>query len=60
MTVWIVVGIVCVAVIAGVLQELWPARDLSVERLARLERRVSQIAEHLGIEQSQPLDKVSR
>lgn len=59
MIIWTLIGIVCVvSILAGVLQGLWPARDPNAERFARLERKVSQIAKHLGTEQNQPPDQV--
>jgi len=54
MTLGTMIGIFCICIIVVLLNGRW--RDHDTARLARLERKVNQIAERSGIEQS-PLDQ---
>ena len=55
---WWIVGIVYVAtsVLSGFLQKIWPTPDPSAKRIAYLERRVSELSKHLGIEEAPLID----
>ncbi|MGI4791238.1 MAG: hypothetical protein ACRYFS_20615 [Janthinobacterium lividum] len=60
-----VIGIyIFLSVLGRILQSIWPilgpAPNVSEQRLARLESKINQILEHLGVEQEPALDKVQK
>ncbi|MGI4789687.1 MAG: hypothetical protein ACRYFS_12645 [Janthinobacterium lividum] len=48
---------IVVSVMTAIIQRIWPVSTLDAKRLARLERRVSELSARLGIEE-EPLNEV--
>ncbi len=52
MTAWTIISIFCISFFVCLLNEWWRTHNPETARLTRLERKMNQIAERLGIEPS--------